>query len=199
VLGLAGCGSSGPPAPEPASTAAPTPAAAPAGTGGTDAGDLHIRGAYIPQQASASEAAAYFTVTNSADTPDTLTAVTTPAAPMVTLHTTVTRGGTGTMEMLSQLAIPAHGTAALTVGHDHLMLMNPVQRLTQGQRVILTLTFARAGQVELAVPVVGYTGPAGGPSSSGGVDGEGAPAEDGGAMPGMTMPAGQYMTMPAGQ
>ena len=43
------------------------------------AGALRVRGAYIPQQASESEAAAYFTVTNTGDAPDTLTAVSTPA------------------------------------------------------------------------------------------------------------------------
>ncbi len=191
VLGIAACGSTGSTSPKPASSPAAIPASTP-GTGGADAGDLHIRGAYIPQQASASEAAAYFTVTNSGGTPDTLTSVTTPAAPMVTLHTTVAHGGAETMQMVTRLAIPPHGTAALTVGRNHLMLMNPVQRLTQGQRVTLTLTFAGAGKVALAVPVVGYTGPASSDSTATStLHGEGTTHPDMSGMPGMIMPAGR--------
>ncbi len=157
LVGLAGCGSSG------SSDAAPgrTPGAAATipGTASADLGDLHIRGAYIPQQASDTEAAAYLTVTDSGGTPDALTAVTTPVAQSVTLHTTVASGGAESMRSLSQLSVPAHGTAALTVGHDHLMLTNPVRRLTRGQRVPLTLTFAHAGTITITVPVVGFTGP----------------------------------------
>ncbi|THJ36331.1 copper chaperone PCu(A)C, partial [Candidatus Frankia alpina] len=116
--------------------------------------------------------------------PDTLTSVTTAAAPMVTLHTTVAHGGAERMEMVSHLAVPAHGTAALTVGHNHLMLMNPVRRLTQRQRVTLALAFAHAGQVRLAVPVVGYSGSTGGDGARTAPDGMSG-------MPGMAMPTGR--------
>lgn len=205
VVGFAGCASSGmewSAAPGTAIPTAPSASsgasgraddgaipAAPAGTGSADHGDLHIRGAYIPQQASDSEAAAYFSVTNSGGTADTLLSVTSPAAPAISLHSTTSRGGADTMVMRSDLAIPARRTTALTVGHDHLMLMNPVQRLTQGQHVALTLTFAHAGKIDLDTPVVGFTGPdratatttAGASATSPGMDGTGG-------MAGMTMP-----------
>ncbi|CAO5159178.1 periplasmic copper chaperone A [Frankia sp. AiPs1] len=171
LLGAAACGSSesaesgGPSAGARPTAAASAPAGAvppsPAGTASADLGELRIRGAYIPQQASDTDAAAYFSVTNTGDAADTLTSITTPAAPTVSLHTTVSKGGAESMQMISRLAVPAHGTAALTVGHDHAMLENPVHRLAKGQRVPLTLTFAHAGTVTLAVPVLGYTGPSG--------------------------------------
>ncbi|MGF7235469.1 MAG: copper chaperone PCu(A)C, partial [Frankia sp.] len=135
------------------------PAAIP-GTGRADLGDLHIRGAYIPQEASPDVAAAYFSVTNDGSVADQLVAVTTPAAPTVGIHTTVTSGGTETMEQLRSLAVPAGGTALLSVGGRHLMLMNPVHLLREGERVAMTMRFARAGTVTMTVPVVGFTGPA---------------------------------------
>ncbi|WP_052710784.1 copper chaperone PCu(A)C [Pseudofrankia sp. DC12] len=136
-----------------------TDPAAAADTGSGDLGSLRIRGAYIPQQASPDVAAAYFTIENDGKADDDLISATTPAARSVSLHTTVDHGGAATMVPLTGLTIPAHGTAALTVGHAHLMLVNPVRMLTKGQRVTLTLSFAHAGRLQLVVPVVGFTGP----------------------------------------
>ncbi|WP_163549083.1 copper chaperone PCu(A)C [Candidatus Frankia nodulisporulans] len=168
LLATAACGSADP---DTASTPPTTGSSATTGTSATgvptatpgtasaDVADLHIRDAYIPQQSSETEAAAYFTVTNTGGTPDTLTSITTPTAPQVSLHTTVSRGGSASMRMVTELAVPAHGTATLTVGHNHAMLEHPVHRLTKGEQVRLTLVFTHAGTVTLTVPVVGYTGP----------------------------------------
>jgi copper(I)-binding protein len=142
-----GCGSS-----------APAPAAS-AGTGAADLGSLHIRDAYIPQQTSDDEAAAYFTVTNDGGTPDELVSESTTAAMSVTLHATVDSGSVGTMVAMGTLTIPAHGTATLTPGHEHLLIMQPAKKLTKGQTVVLTLTFKDAGSISLSVPVTGLTGP----------------------------------------
>ncbi len=156
---LAGCGGASTPAPRPSAGAGDGMPAAIPGTGRADLGDLHIRGAYIPQEASPDVAAAYFSVTNDGSAAEQLVAVTTPAAPSVGIHTTVTNGGTETMEQLRSLAIPARGTALLSVGGRHLMLMNPVHLLRKGERIALTLRFAQAGAVTMTVPVVGFTGP----------------------------------------
>ncbi|MCM3882050.1 copper chaperone PCu(A)C [Frankia sp. R82] len=158
ACGPAGSASSASSAAGSSTSAGAVPTAAP-GTASADLGDLHIRGAYIPQQSSDTEAAAYLTVTNTGGTPDALTSIATPAAPKVGLHTTVSRGGSASMQQITELAVPAHGTAALAVGHNHAMLENPVHRLVKGEHVQLTLTFAHAGTVTLTVPVVGYTGP----------------------------------------
>ncbi|WP_203042373.1 copper chaperone PCu(A)C [Frankia sp. AgB1.8] len=130
------------------------------GTGSADIGSLHISGAYIPQQTSQDEAAAYFAVTNKGDAADELVAVQATGAAQAMLHDTVEDGGVGTMTAMSDLTIPAHQTVRLTPGHEHLMIMNPVRRLAQGQTLVLTLTFTHAGSVSLVVPVVGLTGPA---------------------------------------
>jgi periplasmic copper chaperone A len=134
------------------------PAAVP-GTGRADAGDIHVRNAYIPQQASADVAAAYFSVTNDGRAPDRLTGVTSSAAKSVSLHTTVTKGDVSVMQEIPGLDVPAGGTALLSVAGRHLMLENPVRLLRKGDSVTLTLRFSSAGAISLTVPVVGYTGP----------------------------------------
>ncbi len=121
-------------------------------------GAITISGAYIPAQASPDVAAAYFTVANSGSTPDTLTSVTTSAAASVQLHETVTDGGAETMEPLGSLLVPAHGSAAFSSGHKHLMLMRPSRKLTEGEQVTMTLHFIHAGAITMTVPVVSMTG-----------------------------------------
>lgn len=134
--------------------------AAIAGTGRADRGDLHVRNAYIPQQASPDVAAGYFSVTDDGAAADRLVRVTTPVAPEVSLHETVTHANASSMQTLADLEIPAHGTALLSVGGRHLMLMKPVRMLRQGETVTMTLRFAHVGDLAVTVPVVGFTGPA---------------------------------------
>jgi len=149
---LAACGSS----------TSHTPSA-PAGTASAALGTLHITGAYIPQPASPDVAAAYFTVTN-AGPADALTRADSPETASIDLHKTIGRGTNAeAMVPLSRLDVPSHGSVALSLGHDHLMLMNPKTTLRVGDKVPMTLTFATAGSVTMQVPVVSNTGPDGSP------------------------------------
>ena len=152
---LVGCGPSG------SSPAAARPAAV-AGTGSGSAGGIRVAGAYIPQQASPDVAAAYLDITNTGPVPDALISATSSAAPMVTMHDNVPAGAGESMVATGTVELPAHATVGFTVGHRHLMLMNPPRPLEQGQRVTLSLHFARAGTLILAVPIVGFTGPGAG-------------------------------------
>jgi len=123
-------------------------------------GELTISGGYIPQPASPDVAAAYFTVANAGATPDTLAKVTTNVATTVKAMSETDHGATGSMTGLGRVTVPAHGSFRFTQGHAHLMLENPTRTLRQGDRVVMTITFARAGSVTLTLPVVGLTGPA---------------------------------------
>jgi hypothetical protein len=157
IIGLDGCGSSM--AVDRSCGATTAAAASSARTGSAVLGELRISDAYVPQQTSPDEAAAYLTITNDGGVADELVAVRTATAAQVMLHATVEHGGVGTMTAMSALAVPAQGTARLAPGHEHLMIMGPVWQLSQGQALTLTLTFAHAGSVDLTVPVVGLTGP----------------------------------------
>ena len=122
-------------------------------------GDLRISGGYIPQQASPDVASAYFTVENTGRQADTLSRVTTNVTSEVMAMTETDQGATGSMTDLPKVVIPAHGTYRFTQGHAHLMLEKPSHMLKRGEKVAMTITFARGGTVRLVLPVVGFSGP----------------------------------------
>ncbi len=70
------------------------------------------------------------------------------------LMTENARGSFGSMGMLRELRIPAHGQASLVPGHDHVMLEQPTVTFKVGQTVLVTLRFKWAGSVTIKVPVV---------------------------------------------
>lgn len=70
------------------------------------------------------------------------------------LMTENAHGSSGSMGMLSELRIPAHGQASLVPGHDHVMLEQPTVTFKVGQTVLVTLRFKWAGSVSIKVPVV---------------------------------------------
>ena len=88
---------------------------------GTRIGALTVRDAFLPDPASSSVASIYLTVKNSGSQADSLIGVRSAAANGSML---MTENSNGTMGMLSQLRIPAHGQASLVPGKDHVMLDN---------------------------------------------------------------------------
>jgi len=66
----------------------------------------------------------------------------------------MTENPNGTMGMLRELRVPAHGSASLVPGRDHLMLEQPHDALQVGQHVTVTLRFEHAGTLTISVPVV---------------------------------------------
>jgi copper(I)-binding protein len=63
--------------------------------------------------------------------------------------------GTGMMEMraVDKIAIPAGKTVSLAPGGYHVMLLQLKSPLTTGQKFTLTLTFEKAGKVDVPVEV----------------------------------------------
>ena len=64
--------------------------------------------------------------------------------------------GDGVMKMThveAGFAIPAGGSHALARGGDHVMFMGLAAPFEQGATVTVTLTFERAGEIEVAIPV----------------------------------------------
>jgi copper(I)-binding protein len=134
-------------------------------TGSATAGDLHISGAYVPLNASPGVAAAYFTVTDDGAA-DTLVSVSSPVSREVGMHRTVESGTTGEMVPVASLPVSQAAALRLQPGGYHLMLMNPTP-LTVGERVALTLHFAKAGAITVETPVVPLTATDGDSSSMG--------------------------------
>jgi putative copper resistance protein D len=153
-------------------------------TGGhAEVGDLTITRAYIPAPATPSLAAAYFTVTNSGSSPDQLLRVRSSDFDSATLHryATTSDGAERMVAVPAGATVPAHGQLSLAPGSYHLMLQQPTKALHKGMVERLTLDFAKAGSVTLAVPVVSDIGLPGSTSSPG-------DQMPGMAMSGMSMP-----------
>lgn len=129
-------------------------------------GPLHVAGGYVPRPASRDVAAAYLVISNDGPTADALIGARSSATGRVEVMRERRANGAETMRTLRSLPVPAHGHAALTPGHAHLMLEHPKRVLRVGDTVRVTLTFAHAGQLRLTLPVVPMNGP-GGASSSG--------------------------------
>ncbi len=156
ALVMSACSSSGSATPRSAAPSAPSVA-----TASAELGALRITGGYIPEPASPDVAAAYFTVTNTGSTPDTLDEVTTNVTRHVMTMTETDNGGSGSMTNLPKVVVPAHGTFRFVPGHAHLMLEQPRRPLTTGDRVKMTVTFSHAGTTTLTLPVVPLTAGAG--------------------------------------
>ena len=96
----------------------------------------------------------FMTITNGTAKADVLLSATSPMAKEVQMHTTTMTNGVMQMRMVSGgLTIPAKGTLELKAGGNHLMLMGLNQRLTPKMRVPVTLTFKRAGKVNVELVV----------------------------------------------
>jgi copper(I)-binding protein len=119
-------------------------------------GDLVVTRAVAPAPIGDGPGALYFTVVNRGTAADTLVAVGTDAAASAMVHDQVRRGGSMIMAHVGALAVPAGDSVRLAPGGLHVMLTGRTRPVVAGDTLRVTLTFRRAGAVELAVPVVTY-------------------------------------------
>jgi len=99
--------------------------------------------------------AAFMVIKNSGAEDDQLIGVTSDVAKRTELHTHKDDGN-GNMQMLhvkEGFTVPAGGEHALARGGDHVMFMGLTRGLDHGDVVSVTLTFEKAGDVTLEVPV----------------------------------------------
>lgn len=118
-------------------------------------GAVTIDGVYVRASLGrAPNSAAYMTLTTSEA--DKLVAVETPAAGHASLHThAMDDKGVMKMRPVTAIAVEPGGPTVLQPGGLHVMLMDLPARLNDGETIALTLTFEKAGQVTLDVPVRG--------------------------------------------
>lgn len=114
-------------------------------------GNLEIVHASIPAPfAGAKSAAGYMAIVNSGSEPDRLIAATAGFAAVAKLHKSQTdANGVATMSHVEALEIPAGETVMLESGGYHVMFMGLTGPLTEGDMLPATLTFEKAGTVEL--------------------------------------------------
>lgn len=103
----------------------------------------------------AKSGAAFMVIENTGAEEDRLVAAASDIAARVELHTHKADAN-GVMQMLEVtegFAIPAGGSHALARGGDHVMFLGLNRSLAHGDVVTVTLTFEKAGEITLDVPV----------------------------------------------
>jgi periplasmic copper chaperone A len=109
----------------------------------------------------ASVGAGYLTLANTGTTPDRLVGATAAAADHVELHEMTMVDGIMRMRPVKNgIELKPGQTVEFKSGAFHLMLIDLKQPLQQGQRVKGTLTFEKAGAVDIEFAVEGIGGPA---------------------------------------
>lgn len=99
--------------------------------------------------------AAFFTIVNDGSTEDRLVAASSEAAARVELHTHIEdENGVVKMRPVEDgFPVPAGGSHSLERGGDHLMFMGLEAPFEQGGSIALTLSFERAGEIVVEMPV----------------------------------------------
>jgi copper(I)-binding protein len=109
-------------------------------------------------------AGGYLAIDNQGGDADRLIAVATPAAETSEIHEMAVTDNRMTMRPVEGgVEIPAGGSVSLEPGGLHLMFIGLAAPLAAGETLPVTLTFEKAGTVDLALPIfpIGSKGPAG--------------------------------------
>jgi copper(I)-binding protein len=117
--------------------------------------DITVSDAYLRVSGAMAKSAAAFMVIENTGPEDRLIDAKSGLAQKVELHTHQQEAN-GVMRMIhveDGFAIPAQGTHALARGADHVMFLGLNSVPAEGEKITLTLTFEKAGDVVIEVPV----------------------------------------------
>lgn len=119
------------------------------------AADLDVSGAFIRAAPKVPTGAGFLTIKNTGKQDDKLVAASANISKSVELHTHIKDGEIMRMRQVQSIAVPAGGAAELKPGGDHIMFIDLTAALKEGDKVPVTLTFEKAGQVKIEMPVLG--------------------------------------------
>lgn len=118
--------------------------------------DIMVKDAYARSSTPNSKTgAAFMMLMNHGEADDRLISASSDVSKRVELHTHI-EDENGVMKMTELedgMAIPAGGMHALKRGGDHVMFMGLTESLVQGEDITVTLTFEKAGEMEIKIPV----------------------------------------------
>lgn len=108
-----------------------------------------------PSRIATIPAAVYFDILNNGNEQDRLVAATTERAAHVELHVTeMNEDGIAKMRHLKEgIVAPADSRTSMETGAYHVMLIDLKGALVEGERFPMTLTFEKAGEVEVIINV----------------------------------------------
>ena len=114
---------------------------------------IKIEGAYTRATVPGQQVAGGFMKIENKGTADQLLSASSPVAGEVQLHEMAMDGNVMKMRQVKEITVPAGGAVELKPGGLHLMFMNIKAPLTAGETVPVKLKFAKAGEVEVKMPV----------------------------------------------
>jgi periplasmic copper chaperone A len=119
------------------------------------AGDLEITQGWVRATLPGQPAAGGFlTIDNKGKEADRLMSIASPLTPSAQIHEMKMDGDVMKMaELADGLEIPAGGKVELKPGGLHLMFMGLQKQVMEGEAVKVTLTFEKAGAIEIELPV----------------------------------------------
>ena len=116
-------------------------------------GGVQIENAYTRATVPGQMAAGGFMKIENRGAADQLISASSPVAGEVQLHEMAMDGNVMKMRQVKDIAVPAGGAVELKPGGLHLMFMNIKAPLAAGETVPVKLKFAKAGEVEVKMPV----------------------------------------------
>ena len=122
--------------------------------------NIKIENAYTRATVPGQQVAGGFLKIDNKGNADQLLGASSPAAGEVQLHEMAMDGNVMKMRQVKDIPIPAGGSVELKPGGYHLMFMNLKGPFVAGQTVPVKLKFAKAGEMEIKLPVnaVGSSG-----------------------------------------
>ena len=128
-----------------------------ASVGGASASSIMVMQAFARASATptATSGAAYVSLMNHGADADRLISAATPAARTAEIHKSEVVDGVMKMAPAGPLDLPMHGMLEMKPGGYHIMLMGLEKPLKKGEEIEITLTFEKAGEVKVKVPVGG--------------------------------------------
>jgi periplasmic copper chaperone A len=99
-------------------------------------------------------AAGYVIVTNKGKA-DRITAVSSPLAGRIEIHTTTMKGGIMRMRPVKQIDVPENGRVEFKTGGPHLMVLGVKQSFKSGDNLPITVVFEKAGAIEIKFTIKG--------------------------------------------
>ena len=116
-------------------------------------GSVQIENAYTRSTVPGQMAAGGFMKIENKGAVDQLISASSPVAGEVQLHEMAMEGNVMKMRQVKEVVVPASGAVELKPGGMHLMFINIKAPLTAGETVPVKLKFAKAGEVEVKMPV----------------------------------------------
>ena len=116
-------------------------------------GGVQIENAYTRATVPGQMVAGGFMKIENKGSADQLISASSPVAGEVQLHEMAMDGNVMKMRQVKEIAVPAGGAVELKPGGLHLMFMNIKAPLAAGETVPVKLKFAKAGEVEVKMPV----------------------------------------------